>query len=88
VVLSIFAVAQATKCSKSLVKRDSPTCWAKGTDLSDYTMGWTPKAPQLTREPRLVSPDVEVSCSANRAFSCHNRTGSHTSTSGIPTAIG
>jgi len=54
----ILAHARATKCSKSLVKRDSPTGRAKGTALRDHTVGWTPKAPQLTQEPRLVSPDV------------------------------
>jgi len=49
----------------SLVKRDSPTGRAKGTDSRDHTMGWTPEASQLTRESSLVSPDAEMPCIAD-----------------------
>ena len=57
----ILAHAQATKCSKSLVKRDSPTGRANGT--ASVITPWVGHRSRLklAREPRLVSPDVEVS---------------------------
>ncbi len=60
-VLSILDVHQATRCSKSLVKRDSLTGLANGTDLSYYSVDWTLQSSKLTIKPCLADSHVHMS---------------------------